>query len=143
METLEENYLRGIMQLDFITKRITKKYKQLKLSKDEFAKKHPAYIELNMAFYHIVIFQARKLYEAGFRDGLLEDEWFKLKSLREEITHAKRINSKELIEIADVNEDLIPLFNKLSVAIYKKYNLDANEKYQIFVKKYYKDLERL
>ena len=143
MQALEENYLRSIMQLDFITERISKKFKQLKLSKDEFAKKHPAYIELNMAFYHIVIFQARKLYEADFRDGLSDDEWFKLKSLREEVTHAKNKNSKELLEIADVNEDLIPLLNKLSVAIHKKYNLDVNEKYQIFVKEYYKDLERL
>jgi len=143
MQALEENYLRSIMQLDFITNRITKKYKQLKLSKDEFAKQHPAYIELNMSFYHIVIFQARKLYEAGYRDGLSDEEWFKLKSLREEVTHAKTTNSKELLEIADVNEDLIPLFNKLSVAIHKKYNLDANEKYQIFVKEYLKDLERL
>ena len=143
MQALEENYLRSIMQLEFITKRITKKYKQLKLSKDEFAKQHPAYIELNMAFYHIVIFQARKLYEAEFRDSLSDDEWFKLKSLREEVTHAKDTNSKELLEIADVNEDLIPLFNKLSVAIHKKYNLDTNEKYQDFVKEFFEDLDKL
>ena len=143
MQALEENYLRSIMQLDFITNRITKKYKQLKLSKDEFAKQHPAYIELNMSFYHIVIFQARKLYEAGYRDGLSDEEWFKLKSLREEVTHAKTTNSKELLEIADVNEDLIPLFNKLSIAIHKKYNLDTNEIYQVFVKEYFEDLDKL
>jgi len=131
------------MQLDFITKKITDKYTRLGVAKDEFARTHPAYIELNMSFYHLVIFQARKLYEADLRDGLSNEEWLKLKSYREEVTHAREVQSKGIKKIADVNEDLIPLFNKLSNSIHKKYNLDNNEKYKRFVKAYFKDLNEL
>jgi len=78
VQALEENYLRSIMQLEFITKKITDRYTQLEISKENFARIHPAYIELNMSFYHLAIFQARKLYEAKLRDGLSDEEWQKL-----------------------------------------------------------------
>ena len=143
MNILEENFLRSVILLDFITKKIERKFRKLKISGSEFAKIHPAYIELNISFYHMVIFQARKLYEAKIYDGLSNDEWLKLKSFREEIAHAKEPKSQSLYVIGDVNNDLIPIFNKLSKSIYLKYDLDNNEDYNNFVEKYIKDLNDL
>lgn len=143
MNVLEENYLRSIILLDYITKKITAKFNKEKISKDEFALKYPAYIELNISLYHMVVFQARKLYEAKIYDGLSNDEWLKLKSFREEITHANQPKSQSLNIIGDVNRDLIPLFNKLSESIYKKYDLENNTDYNNFVEKYIKDLNDL
>lgn len=143
MQVLEENYLRSIMQLDFITKKITNRYTQLGISNEEFARIHPAYIDLNMSFYHLAIFQARKLYEAELGDGLSDEEWLKLKSFREHVTHARDPQSKEIRKIGDLNEELIPLLNKLSHVIHKKYNLDVNDEYQEFVEVYFEDLNNL
>ncbi len=143
MQALEENYLRSIMQLEFITKKITDRYTQLEISKENFARIHPAYIELNMSFYHLAIFQARKLYEAKLRDGLSDEEWQKLRTFRHEVTHARDPESKDIKKIGDLNEELIPLLNKLTQTIYKKYNLDNNVEYQQFVNTYFEDLNKL
>jgi len=143
MHALEENYLRTIMLLDSITGKVTRQFKHLNISSEQFVTDHPAYIDLNMSFYHLAIFQARKLYEAEIRYGLTNNEWYKLKSLREEVTHAKRAESKEINRIADINAELIPILNKLSLAIHTKYKLEANRDYQTFVKSYFKDLDSL
>ncbi len=143
MHILEENYLRSIMLLDHITNRLTSKFNELGVSSKDFSLMHPAYIDLNMSFYHLAIFQARKLYEAKIREGLTEKEWLKLKSFREDLTHAREPKSMELREIGDLNLELIPILNKISNSIYEKYNLDNSAFYQNFVKSYMNDLEKL
>jgi len=143
VQALEENYLRSLMILEYITNKITKVFTKLGVSGDEFARIHPAYIDLNMSFYHLAIFQARKLYEAELRDGLSDEEWFKLKFFREEVTHARDLQSRDIKKIGDLNEELIPLLNKLSHAINEKYNLDKDVEYQKSVEAYIKDLNKL
>ena len=96
-----------------------------------------------MSFYHLAIFQARKLWEAKLIDGLSNEEWFRLKSFREEVTHAREIQSKKIKKIGNINEDLIPLLNKLSHSIHKKYSLDNDAEYHIFVEAYFEDLNKL
>jgi len=131
MHILEENYLRSIMLLDHITNRLTSKFNELGVSSKDFS------------LYHLAIFQARKLYEAKIREGLTEKEWLKLKSFREDLTHAREPKSMELREIGDLNLELIPILNKISNSIYEKYNLDNSAFYQNFVKSYMNDLEKL
>ena len=113
------------------------------LSDEEFKNKHIAYNDLHMTLCHNAIFQARKLYESKLRDGLTDEEWYTLKSFREEVTHARDLESKEIKKIGDINTDLIPLLNKISQSIYAKYKLENDEKYQKFVKLYFEDLNKL
>jgi len=54
-----------------------------------------------------------------------------------------KVESKDIKKIGDLNEELIPLLNKLTQTIYKKYNLDNNVEYQQFVNTYFEDLNKL
>jgi hypothetical protein len=116
MHVLEENFLRSIVLLQYITNRIEKKFLGKKSIYD-FQNRYPSYMELNMVFYHAAIMQARKLFEAGLDYGLEEEKWYKLKLYREEVTHAKNEKSKMLTKIGDLNNEIIPKFNKLSGSI--------------------------
>jgi hypothetical protein len=143
MHVLEENFIRSLMLLKFLTDKILNRFKELNISDEEFKNKHIAYSDLHMTLCHNAIFQARKLYEASIRDGLTEPEWLKLKGLREEITHARDIESQEIKKIADLNSEIIPILNKLSLHIFEKNKIQDDPYFDSFSKVYLEDINKL
>ena len=144
MHILEENYLRVIGLLDYYTNRINMLFENEKMTPETFASKYPVYSDLTMSLYHSAVVQARKLYEAELaRDSLTSEEWLKLKVIRNEILHANEPQSKELRVVASINEDLIPILNKLSNEIIEKHNLHNNESFVKYSKQLAADLSKL
>ena len=143
MHVLEENFIRSLMLLESLTNKIVARFHELNVTDDEFKHKHVAYSDLHTTLCHNAIFQARKLYEGQLRDGLSETEWLKLKRLREEITHARDVDSQNIRIIADLNSELIPILNKLSHSIFRKYDIENDENFDSFSKVYSEDIDKL
>lgn len=77
---LELNYLTSILLLNYYNEKVVKKHKKTQESIELFKLKHPAYIDIPMAFMHIAIISARELYEAKLRDGLSDEDWKRLQN---------------------------------------------------------------
>lgn len=141
MQDLEKSFLNVLLLTHGITEKVMKKFNESKLSKNEFIKEYPSYADLNQLMYQSALLQARKLWEAKLYYNLTEDEWFKIRDWRHEIAHSDKKDKQTLKAIGDLNLELIPILNKISQAIYEKYNLNGNLKYEEYVNKYLKDIE--
>lgn len=143
MLDLELSFLNVLLLTHGITEKIGKKFNESKLTNIEFIDKYPSYADLNQLMYQSALLQARKLWEAKQYYNLTEDEWFKISDFRHAIVHSKEKNDQILKVIGDLNFELVPILNKISEAIYEKYNLNGNLKYEEYVNKYLKDIENL
>lgn len=143
MQDLELSFLNVFLLTHGITEKIEKKFNESKLNKIEFIEKYPSYADLNQLMYQSALLQARKLWESKLYYNLTEDEWFKIRDWRHEIAHSDKKDKQTLKAIGNLNLELIPILNKLNEAIYKKYNLDGNLKYEEYVNKYLKDIANL
>lgn len=143
MQDLEKSFLNVLLLTHGITEKIEKKFIESKLTNIEFINEYPSYADLNQLMYQSALLQARKLWEAKLYYNLTEDEWFKIRDWRHEIAHSDKKDKQTLKAIGDLNLELIPILNKLNEAIYKKYNLDGNLKYEEYVNKYLKDIANL
>jgi len=143
MEDLEKSFLNVLLLTHGITEKINKKFIEMKGTPNQFIDEFPSYADLNQLMYHSSLLQARKLWEAKLYYNLLEDEWIKIRNFRHEIVHSDKKSKQNLKVIGDLNFELIPILNKISEAIYQKYNLNGNLEYEEYVNKYLKDIENL
>lgn len=143
MQDLEKSFLNVLLLTHGITEKIEKKFIESKLTNIEFINEYPSYADLNQLMYQSALLQARKLWEANHRYNLTNEEWLKVREFRNEIVHSDDKNKQNLKIIGDLNFELIPLLNKISKAIYEKYNLNGNLKYEEYVNKYLRDIENL
>lgn len=137
---LELNYLTSILLLNYYNEKVVKKHITSQESVESFKLKHPAYIDIPMAFMHIAIISARELYEAKLRDGLSNEDWKRLRELRNSIAHAEKTEDQQIRQLAPTSE-VFDILNKLNHYLYEKYNLDKNETWQKYVRNYYVDLD--
>jgi len=137
---LELNYLTAIILLNYFNDKVVKKHNASQESVESFKLKHPAYIDIPMAFLHLAIISARELYEAKQGDGLGDAEWNRLRELRNSIAHAEKIKDQQIRQIASTSE-LFSILNKLNQYLYKKYDLEKDKAWQKHIKNYYKDLD--
>lgn len=129
METpnaLELNYLTSILLLNYYNNKVVSKHKTSQESVESFKLKHPAYIDIPMAFMHIALISARELYEAKLRDGLSNEGWKRLRELRNSIVHAKEIEDQQTRQLAQTSE-VFDILNELNYYLYVKYNLKKDE----------------
>lgn len=143
MQDLEKSFLNVLLLTHGITEKIEKKFNESNLTNIEFINEYPSYADLNQLMYQSALLQARKLWEAKLYYNLTEDEWFKISDFRHAIVHSKEKNDQILKVIGDLNFELVPILNKISEAIYEKYNLNGNLSYEEYVNKYLKDIENL
>ena len=141
MHTLEENFIRAVLLANAINNKIDIKTKLL--SQEELNKSLEliVYQDTSMMVNQMIVFQARKLYEAeklridNQLFGLTDEEWKYLKLLREEFTHAKTDESQRLRVLGDANTELYPLIGKIFDFIVKKHLLN-NDDFSKFSKEY-------
>jgi hypothetical protein len=141
MHTLEENFIRAVLLANAINNKIDIKTKLL--SQEELNKSLEliVYQDTSMMVNQMIVFQARKLYEAeklridNQLFGLTDEEWKYLKLLREEFTHAKTDESQRLRVLGDANTELYTLIGKLFDFIVKKHLLN-NDDFSKFSKEY-------
>lgn len=137
---LELNYLTSILLLNYYNEKVVKKHKTTRESVESFKLKHPAYIDIPMAFIHIAIISARELYEARLRNGLSDENWKRLRELRNSIAHAEKIEDQQIRLLASTSE-VFGILNKLNQYLYGKYALGNDETWQKYINNYYKDLD--
>lgn len=143
MQDLEKSFLNVLLLTHGITEKIEKKFIESKLTDKEFIDKYPSYADLNQLMYQSALIHARKLWDAEIFYNLTDEEWSKISSYRHQISHSKKEADQKLKSIGDLNSEVIPLLNKISLAIYEKYNLNGNTKYEEYVNNYLKDIENL
>ncbi|MCK9342861.1 MAG: hypothetical protein M0P33_03005 [Massilibacteroides sp.] len=137
---LELNYLTSILLLNYYNDKVVKKHKTTQESVESFKLKHPAYIDIPMGFMHLAIIYARELYEANLRDGLSDEDWKRLRELRNSIAHAEKIEDQQIRQLASTPE-VFGILNKLNRYLYEKYNLENDETWQKYISNYYRDLD--
>lgn len=137
---LELNYLTSILLLNYYNDKVVKKHKTTQESVESFKLKHPAYIDIPMGFMHLTIIYARELYEANLRDGLSDEDWKRLRELRNSIAHAEKIEDQQIRQLASTPE-VFGILNKLNRYLYEKYNLENDETWQKYISNYYRDLD--
>lgn len=137
---LELNYLTSILLLNYYNDKVVSKHKTAQESVESFKLKHPAYIDIPMAFMHIAIISARELYEAKLRDGLSDEDWKRLRELRNSIAHAEKTEDQQIRQLASTSE-VFDVLNKLNHYLYEKYNLENDVTWQEYISNYYKDLD--
>ncbi|HOD61426.1 MAG TPA: hypothetical protein PKY72_05160 [Bacilli bacterium] len=130
MHTLEENFIRAVLLANAINNKIDIKTKLMSKEELKESLKLIVYQDMSMMVNQMLVFQARKLFEAKELKmnnqlfGLTDEEWKYLKLLREEFTHAKTYESQKLRVLGDANTDLYPLIGKLFDFIVKKHLLN-------------------
>lgn len=137
---LELNYLTSILLLNYYNEKVVKKHKTTKESVESFKLKHPAYIDIPMAFLYLAIISSRELYEAKQRDGLSDEDWKRLRELRNSIAHAEKTEDQQIRQLAHTSE-VFDILNKLNHYLYEKYNLEKDQTWSKYVSNYYRDLD--
>jgi hypothetical protein len=137
---LELNYLTAIILLNYFNEKVLRKAKASGENNESYKINHPAYLDVTNGMTHLAIISARELYEANYREGLSDNEWFRLKEFRDSIIHAKKIEDQQIRKIASIAE-VFEILNKLNRFLYSKYDLDKDNTWKKYLSNYYKDLD--
>lgn len=135
------NYLTSILLLNYYNEKVVKKHKKTQESIELFKLRLSAYIDIPMAFMHIAIISTTELYEAKLRNGLSDEDWNRLRELRNYLAHAEKAEDQQIRHLASTSE-VFNILNKLNHYLYERYILENDIIWQEYISNYYRDLDK-